>query len=52
MKRQEKEPMRRARSRPTVRKMFIEKDAEQTHLCLGFPGCTFADDETLFACSA
>jgi predicted Zn-dependent peptidase len=30
---------------PTVRSLFVEKDAEQTHLCLGFPGCTFADDE-------
>lgn len=30
---------------PKVRSLFIEKDAEQTHLCLGFPGCTFADDE-------
>ncbi|MDD5016489.1 MAG: pitrilysin family protein [Eubacteriales bacterium] len=29
---------------PAVRSMFIEKDAEQTHLCLAFPGCTFADD--------
>ncbi|MGE5495215.1 MAG: M16 family metallopeptidase [Burkholderiales bacterium] len=30
---------------PKVRSLFVEKDAEQTHLCLGFPGCTFADDE-------
>lgn len=30
---------------PAVRSLFVEKDAEQTHLCLGFPGCTFADDE-------
>ena len=25
--------------------LFIEKDVEQTHLCLAFPGCTFADDD-------
>jgi len=30
---------------PKVRSMFIEKDVEQTHLCLAFPGYTFADDE-------
>lgn len=30
---------------PQVRSMFIQKDAEQMHLCLAFPGCTFADDE-------
>lgn len=30
---------------PEVRSLFIEKEAEQTHLCLGLPGCTFADDE-------
>ncbi len=30
---------------PEIRTLFIEKDAEQTHLCLAFPGCTFADDE-------
>jgi predicted Zn-dependent peptidase len=30
---------------PELRKLFIEKEAEQTHLCLGLPGCTFADDE-------
>lgn len=29
---------------PSVRSLFIEKDTEQTHLCLAFPGCTFADD--------
>ena len=29
---------------PEVRSLFIEKDVEQTHLCLAFPGCTFADD--------
>jgi predicted Zn-dependent peptidase len=30
---------------PHVRNLFIDKEAEQTHLCLAFPGCTFADDE-------
>ncbi|MFA5676190.1 MAG: pitrilysin family protein [Christensenellales bacterium] len=30
---------------PQPRIMYIEKDVEQTHLCLSFPGCTFADDE-------
>lgn len=30
---------------PALRTMFIEKDVEQTHLCLSFPGSTFADDE-------
>ncbi|MGI5849224.1 MAG: M16 family metallopeptidase [Christensenellales bacterium] len=30
---------------PKVRTLFLEKEAEQTHLCLAFPGCTFADDE-------
>lgn len=30
---------------PTVRSLFVEKDVEQTHLCLAFPGFTFADDE-------
>ena len=30
---------------PNPRTLFIEKDVEQTHLCLAFPGCTFADDE-------
>ena len=29
---------------PKERSLFIEKDVEQTHLCLAFPGCTFADD--------
>ena len=29
---------------PQVRTMFIDKDVEQTHLCLAFPGYTFADD--------
>lgn len=24
--------------------LYVEKDVEQTHLCLAFPGCTFADD--------
>jgi len=30
---------------PAVRSQFLEKDVEQTHLCLAFPGFTFADDE-------
>ncbi len=30
---------------PATRTLFIEKDVEQTHLCLSFPGTTFADDE-------
>jgi predicted Zn-dependent peptidase len=30
---------------PELRTMFIEKDVEQTHLCLSFPGTTFANDE-------
>jgi predicted Zn-dependent peptidase len=30
---------------PAPRRLFIEKDVEQTHLCLSFPGTTFADDE-------
>ena len=30
---------------PALRTTFIEKDVEQTHLCLAFPGSTFADDE-------
>ena len=30
---------------PALRTLFVEKEAEQTHLCLGLPGCTFADDE-------
>jgi len=30
---------------PEPRRLFIAKEAEQTHLCLAFPGCTFADDE-------
>jgi len=30
---------------PGRRSLFIEKDVEQTHLCLSFPGSTFADDE-------
>lgn len=30
---------------PKVRSSFIEKDVEQTHICLAFPGYTFADDE-------
>ena len=30
---------------PQPRRLFIDKEAEQTHLCLAFPGCTFADDE-------
>ena len=29
---------------PVVRTQFFEKDVEQTHLSLAFPGCTFADD--------
>lgn len=30
---------------PALRTLFIEKDVEQTHLCLSFPGSCFADDE-------
>lgn len=30
---------------PERRSLFIEKDVEQTHLCLSFPGANFADDE-------
>lgn len=30
---------------PCPRALYIEKDVEQTHLCLAFPGCTFADDD-------
>jgi len=30
---------------PRPRSLFVEKDVEQTHLCLAFPGCTFADDD-------
>ena len=30
---------------PARRTLFIEKDVEQTHLCLSFPGATFADDD-------
>lgn len=30
---------------PEVRSLFIEKDVEQTHVCLAFPGFTFANDE-------
>lgn len=30
---------------PKVSTLFIEKDVEQTHLCISFPGCTFADDQ-------
>jgi predicted Zn-dependent peptidase len=30
---------------PRPKSLFIEKDVEQTHLCLAFPGCTFADDD-------
>ncbi len=30
---------------PHPQTLFIEKDVEQTHLCLAFPGCTFAQDE-------
>ena len=30
---------------PKARSLFIEKEAEQTHMCLAFPGSTFADDE-------
>ncbi len=30
---------------PKVRSLFVEKDVEQTHLSLAFPGYTFADDE-------
>ena len=30
---------------PRTRSLFVEKDVEQTHLCLAFPGCTFADDD-------
>ena len=30
---------------PEPRSLFIEKDVEQTHLCLSFPGCTAADDD-------
>lgn len=31
--------------RPERRSEFFTKDVEQTHLCLAFPGTTFADDE-------
>lgn len=30
---------------PKARLLYIERDVEQTHLCLSFPGCTYADDE-------
>ncbi len=30
---------------PRARVMYIERDVEQTHLCLSFPGCTFGDDD-------
>jgi predicted Zn-dependent peptidase len=30
---------------PARRSLFIEKDVEQTHLCLSFPGTTFVDDD-------
>ena len=30
---------------PSARTLFIEKDVEQTHVCLAFPGCTYADDD-------
>ncbi len=30
-------------SKPST--LYVEKDVEQTHLCLAFPGCTFADDD-------
>jgi len=30
---------------PKPSTLYVEKDVEQTHLCLAFPGCTFADDD-------
>lgn len=30
---------------PQPSTLYVEKDVEQTHLCLSFPGCTFADDD-------
>jgi predicted Zn-dependent peptidase len=34
-----------SRFSPHPRSLYVEKDVEQTHLCLAFPGCTFADDD-------